>query len=319
MNKKLSASCVAVVVLCASCVAPNGTQTPAILLPTVAPNVVTEVPQPSPTVALFTPTLTSTPKQAPTEKDALAALCWVECRGMEEARDQCCASVIDTVFTRIDARQMSDCTVFGTLRWGCTEDTQACQFPAYVTRGCEGIASPCPFDDADGLRYFSGVVDDYYSGELEPQCGNYLFYDLGLEQTECSIVADNGQFVIFHDKWERTPPTPTPITPTASIIEVTPIGGGWGVPFGKIETVTGIYTVGVNVQNVRWGPGMDYSRRYTLGYGQTVPFYAWVSSLPFEAWLCLDQPLGPGIGVLCTEAIALVYDGDEFGEVVFDD
>ena len=113
-------------------------------------------------------------------------------------------------------------------------------------------------------------------------------------------------------------PTPTPIQ-TQTIEEVTPIAGQYGWGYGKIESETGTYTVGVAVQNVRWGPGMDYPRRYTLEYGDTVRFYAWVSSLPFEAWLCLDPPISAGIGTLCSEAIAMVYEMDEFGEVVFDD
>lgn len=112
-------------------------------------------------------------------------------------------------------------------------------------------------------------------------------------------------------------PTPTQIE-TQTIIEVTPLGGDYGWSFGKIESATGTYTP-YNTQNVRWGPGLDYARRYTLSAGQTVRFYAWVSSLPFEAWLCLDAPLGEGIGNLCSEAVAMVYDMDEFGEVVFDD
>lgn len=112
-------------------------------------------------------------------------------------------------------------------------------------------------------------------------------------------------------------PTPTPIQ-TQTIIEVTPLGGALGYGYGKIEDLRGTYRP-YNTQNVRWGPGLDYDRRYVLSAGQTVPFYAWVSELPFEAWLCLDESLGPGIGVLCTEAVALVIDNKEYGKVVFDD
>jgi hypothetical protein len=112
-------------------------------------------------------------------------------------------------------------------------------------------------------------------------------------------------------------PTPTPIE-TLTIIEVTPLGGDWGWANAKIETRTGLYTP-YNTQNVRYGPGMDYTIRYRLSAGQTVPFYAWVSELPFEAWLCLDEPVSDGIGVLCSEAVALTVDHVEYGRVVFDD
>lgn len=314
MLQKLSASCMVIMMLCASCSAPNGTQDSATMTPSVTPFVVeTAVIPPT-----FTTMLTSTPTYAPLTNDVLAALCWVECRGMEEQRPNCCASVVDTVYTRIDARQMSDGTIFGTLNWGCTEDSETCQFPAYVVNGCSGINSPCPYDDPEGLAYFTDVVNSYSGGELVPYCANFLFYDLGLDTPECTIEAGNGQYVVFHGKWTPQVATPTPITGIPSIIEVTPLGGDYGWSYGKIESATGSYTP-YNAQNVRWGPGIDYDRRYLLGAGQTVPFYAWVSSLPDEAWLCLDAPLSDAIGTLCTEAVAMMYNRIEYGRVVFDD
>lgn len=158
------------------------------------------------------PTRTPTPKRTPTptiiprtyaEIEAATALCWVECRGMEEMRSTCCASVLDTVHTRIEEDKMTDGTFIGTLRYGCEPDTINCQFPAYVTRGCDGISSACPFDDEMGLNFFRRLVRLYWEDTLEPWCSNFLFYDLGLDEAECEIRADNGQFLIFHGKVEE--------------------------------------------------------------------------------------------------------------------
>src|SRR3990172_11103251 len=112
------------------------------------------------------------------EERALSALCWVECRGMQDRRASCCSSVIDTVMTRIESGKMTDGTVIGTIRYGCGPDTVACKFPAYVTRGCEGIESPCPFYDRAGLELFGMIVDLYEQGAIEPVCSGYLFYGL---------------------------------------------------------------------------------------------------------------------------------------------
>lgn len=109
--------------------------------------------------------------------------------------------------------------------------------------------------------------------------------------------------------------TPTMITPTGSIIEVTPIGGSWSTAIPKIELLHAVYAPRAR-QNVRLGPGVDYPVKYRLSGGQTVQVYAWLSDLPFEAWLCLDKPVDGE--VLCNEAIALVLEGKEFGEIDYD-
>lgn len=105
--------------------------------------------------------------------------------------------------------------------------------------------------------------------------------------------------------------TPTQVVGTPSIIEVTPLGGTpWGTPQIKVEAMSGTYTP-YNTQNVRYGPGIDYAIRYRLAAGKTVQVFAWLSSLPDEAWLCLD-------GDLCNEALALVYNKKELGNLIYD-
>jgi hypothetical protein len=150
------------------------------------------------------PTLTPTPiSVTDNEMTALSALCWVECRGMEDKRADCCASVLSTVFERARQRQMSDGTILGTLRYGCRADTVACQFPAYVANGCEGIVSPCPFDDKKGMGHFEYIVRRYLRHSLVAPCEKYLFYDLWTSGRKiCTVESDNGQFLIFHNNDE---------------------------------------------------------------------------------------------------------------------
>ena len=108
--------------------------------------------------------------------------------------------------------------------------------------------------------------------------------------------------------------TPTPIgnsTAAPWIIEATAIGGEWwATPIPKIEDLAGTYTPHA-LQNVRWCPAIDCSRRYQLSAGQTVAVVAWVSDLPYEAWLCLSEA--------CDEAIALVYGSVEYGMLILSD
>jgi len=102
--------------------------------------------------------------------------------------------------------------------------------------------------------------------------------------------------------------TPTQITPTGTIIEVTPLGGDWwATPLPKIEDLSGTYTPNA-LQNVRWCPAIDCTRRYQLSAGQTVIIVAWLSDLPDEAWLCISEA--------CDEAVALVYGGVEYGVLI---
>jgi hypothetical protein len=134
------------------------------------------------------------------EERSLAALCWVECRGMQDQRAACCTSVIDTVMTRISRGKMTDGTVIGTIRYGCGPETKACQFPAFVTRGCQGITHPCPFYDEEGLELFGMIVKLYEERAIETTCGGYLFYGLkSFDRPECRIEAQNGQFVNLHN------------------------------------------------------------------------------------------------------------------------
>ena len=137
---------------------------------------------------------------SPEEEKALSALCWVECRGMLDQRTACCSSVIDTVMTRIKTDAITDGTVIGTIRHGCFEDTAACQFPAYVTRGCKGITSPCPFYDEEGLALFEAIVRLYEEKAIAPICSGYIYYGLKpFDRPDCRIAARNGQWVNFHN------------------------------------------------------------------------------------------------------------------------
>jgi hypothetical protein len=134
------------------------------------------------------------------EEQSLAALCWVECRGMLDQRAACCSSVIDTVMTRIERGLMTDGTVIGTIRYGCGPETKTCQFPAFVTRGCKGITHPCPFNDPDGLALFDNVVQLYEAGAIKPSCAGYLFYGLRkFDKPDCRIAASNGSWSNFHN------------------------------------------------------------------------------------------------------------------------
>jgi hypothetical protein len=132
---------------------------------------------------------------------ALAALCWVETRGMADKREEACASVIDTVFERIRQNTMTiEPTVSGVIRYGCSNDTVNCQFPAYVVNGCGGITAPCPFTDLTGMSFYAEIVELYLSGDIVPECGGYLFYGIKeFDEPECSIVSATKQFLHFHN------------------------------------------------------------------------------------------------------------------------
>jgi hypothetical protein len=134
------------------------------------------------------------------EERSLAALCWVECRGMLDQRAACCTSVIDTVMTRIERGKMTDGTVIGTIRYGCGPGVVQCNFPAFVTRGCHGITHPCPFYDKDGLELFGMIVKLYEAEAIRPTCDGYLFYGLkSFDRPDCRIEASNGQWVNMHN------------------------------------------------------------------------------------------------------------------------
>jgi hypothetical protein len=100
-------------------------------------------------------------------------------------------------------------------------------------------------------------------------------------------------------------------TATQSIIEVTPLGGVWytSTPIGP-ELIKGIY-VPRGSQNVRNGPGIEYSVSYRIAAGKKIVIVAWLSRLPDEAWGCLDPK--------CARALALVYGGKSLGDFIIDD
>jgi len=127
---------------------------------------------------------------------ALANLCVVEVRGQGAKRDAACVSVVSTVLTRIGARDMSDGSIIGTIRWRCYRDTVACQFPAYVTRGCEGISpQSCPDNYPDDQVHFVIVVYEYTRllAMTRGACSGYLYYgSRPSDRGDCEIAGPNG-------------------------------------------------------------------------------------------------------------------------------
>jgi hypothetical protein len=109
--------------------------------------------------------------------------------------------------------------------------------------------------------------------------------------------------------WSSTP-TPGDYATQSWIYEVTPLGGTPWSDLPSIEKLSGVYTPNGN-QNVRNGPGIDRTVSYRVPAGQKIIIVAWLSSLPDEAWLCLDAG--------CSKAVALVYEGKELGELIIDD
>jgi hypothetical protein len=96
--------------------------------------------------------------------------------------------------------------------------------------------------------------------------------------------------------------TPTQITQTPAIIEITPPGGE--------RKVTGTYTTLAN-QRTRACPGIECDVVRTISAGQTLRFYDWRSWLPLEAWICINA--------VCKEWMASTWDGKEMGEITFDE
>lgn len=161
-------------------------------------------PPATPTPCCGTPISTITPRPSTTpiphiievntdEIEWLAALCWIELRSFGDNRPGGCASVIDTVMTRIRSGQMTDYTIRGTILWGCNEDSETCQFPAWAVSGCEGIVPEvCPFYDSEGMIYFRGVVLGYLTGDIQPLCRGYLFYRNNAVNAACTVEDGNG-------------------------------------------------------------------------------------------------------------------------------
>lgn len=167
--------------------------------PTRTPPLDTSTPSPSLTPEV-TPILASA-----VEIKALSGLCWVETRGMGLKKPTACASVLSTVFTRAYKKLLSDGTILGTIRWECREDSVTCQFPAFVSFGCEGITHPCPFDDPKGMVEFMGYVYQYLYGKLTGECSGYAYYnvdDLSEEGAGCVITNDK-QVMYFWNEGEN--------------------------------------------------------------------------------------------------------------------
>lgn len=131
-------------------------------------------------------------------REALAALCWVEVRGMKPLVDAC-LSVVSTVLTRTAYRLMSDGTVDGTITRGCTKDSEWCQFPAYVWNGCEGIKPLlCPYNSPSALAIFRQVVDWFFDRGIRGSCDGYLMYgSRASDRPECQID-DGNEFLNFY-------------------------------------------------------------------------------------------------------------------------
>jgi hypothetical protein len=141
------------------------------------------------------------------EKEYLANLCVIEVRDFKdtELRKQACLSVIDTVFTRIKTGILSDGTIRGTLMWNCFEDSEWCQFPAYVVTTAENnstcgdglIPEACPyFYDRE---WAEEAVNSYIFSEIEVTCPGYIYYGIqDFDIPECQIIDESGIFVNFH-------------------------------------------------------------------------------------------------------------------------
>lgn len=161
---------------------------------------------PTSSVITVTPHPSTTPVDHIIEVDTqevewLAALCWVEVRNFGDKRPGACASVIDTVMTRIRKHKMSGGDVFSTITYGCNEDSATCQFPSWAVRGCQGIIpQACPFYDDEGMIYFRGVVLGYLDETIKPICPNFLYYGSRVtDRGECEIVAPDGAVEAWHN------------------------------------------------------------------------------------------------------------------------
>ncbi len=171
----------------------------------------------TPALATHAPTQGATPAPrpdpkpspliAPTTHDAtqeeityLAALCYVEVRGMRNRMASACASVVDTVYKRMTERKFSDGTVAGTLTFDCDPGDAECHFPAYVVNGCAEFAN-CPYNSPEQMRLFEAIVSAYLSGALRPVCSGFIYYGMQpFDDNECTIVdTDSGQFINFHN------------------------------------------------------------------------------------------------------------------------
>lgn len=127
---------------------------------------------------------------------ALAGLCVVEVRGLGDKRDAACASVVSTVFERMERHELSDGTVKGTITYGCAPGVMACQFPAFVAQGCKGIQpAACPDNYPETVTHFTIVVYEYLRlrALTEGGCFNYFYYgNQPFDRGGCEIAGPGG-------------------------------------------------------------------------------------------------------------------------------
>lgn len=156
---------------------------------------------PAPTVPPPTPRTTIL-EVTQEDLNTLARLCVVEVRGMEEVREDACLGVISTVATRAYNRIISDGTIAGTIGWGCTADSDTCQFPAHVLgSGCDGLLpAACAWSYPNDIVYFRQIVSNYFEGQ-GGSCAGYIYYGITEQDPpECRLESDSGQFLNWHGR-----------------------------------------------------------------------------------------------------------------------
>jgi len=110
--------------------------------------------------------------------------------------------------------------------------------------------------------------------------------------------------------------TPTPITPTAPIIEVTPIGGqtsNWQIlPSGTTFVVT------ASILKVRKCPSTDCELLDRYGTGKEVDVIARLQTkTSTDQWMCLIDLVTIDNVVTCRKAIAYIYNDQQLGKIVW--
>lgn len=173
------------------------------LLPSVTPSRTPVEPTIYPTLSPSSGTMTEEHYGiSQKDREALARLCVIEVRGMRTVRYDACLSVISTVVTRAQTKIISDGTIAGTIGWGCTTESQACQFPAHVLdSGCEGLLSQaCAYNYPEEIKYFGEVVLSFIYGDVG-SCSGYIYYGITEQDPpECQIISPSGEFMNWHKK-----------------------------------------------------------------------------------------------------------------------
>lgn len=181
---------------------PTGTPTytasaTATLTPCCGTDVITVTPRPSTTPVNGIVEVNSQ------EIEWLAATCWIEGRGFGDRRVDLCTSVVSTIMLRARTRQYSDGTVFGTLTYNCTPESETCAFPAWAVNGCEGIIPQvCPFYDTQGMIDFRAMANTYLEGDYPAPCDGYLYYgsrESDMRADACIVDDGNGHREAFYN------------------------------------------------------------------------------------------------------------------------